>query len=474
MNQVSRPNVRPFARVVAACAVVLACGASARAVPIVALFDFIQLAVVDSAIPGTVNSSGPITGLPDGEQIIAIDFRPATGQLYGLSRSSRLYVINPTTRAAVRLVGAGPLSPTLNDQVVGFDFDPARDRLRITADDTPARQNLLVNPDPQAGGTATVETPPEFAPGDPNAPLRPALFGLAHDNNFGGTTHSRLYAIHRGLSAAPFLVAVAGGQARTVGPLNPAGTGNSVAPEVGFDIAPVSGVAYAALKTNSPTIIKTSLYTVNLVTGASTLRGEFGITGVVTDIAVLPPQFTVLAVNAKNELIQFNSAHPETILSRATITGMQAGEQMHELDFNPSGTVLYGLGRTADGAVSRVYRIDTGTAVATSVGGPLSPAPAGDAGFDFYTSNGPGLLRLITQTEQNLVINPTAGNVQLVEPPLAFAAGDPNAGSDPNAVALMLTSSRADSHPALSSLVCHSHCLPYRIHMMRLSPILTR
>ena len=46
--------------------------------------------------------SGPITitGLQSGETIRGIDFRPATGGLYGLGSTGRLYIINPTTAAA--------------------------------------------------------------------------------------------------------------------------------------------------------------------------------------------------------------------------------------------------------------------------------------------------------------------------------------------------------------------------------------
>ena len=44
-----------------------------------------------------------ITGLQSGENIISIDYRPATGQLYGLGSTSRLYVINETSGLATPL-----------------------------------------------------------------------------------------------------------------------------------------------------------------------------------------------------------------------------------------------------------------------------------------------------------------------------------------------------------------------------------
>ena len=56
--------------------------------------------------------SATITGLSAGVKIMAIDFRPATGQLYGVGNDSRIYVINPKTGAA-RAIGAGPFTPAI-------------------------------------------------------------------------------------------------------------------------------------------------------------------------------------------------------------------------------------------------------------------------------------------------------------------------------------------------------------------------
>jgi hypothetical protein len=64
-----------------------------------------QLVRFNAASPGTLTNVGAITGLQAGEQILGIDFRPATGQLFGLGSTSRLYVIDKTTGAAAA-VGA--------------------------------------------------------------------------------------------------------------------------------------------------------------------------------------------------------------------------------------------------------------------------------------------------------------------------------------------------------------------------------
>ena len=96
----------------------------------------------DSATPGTVTGVVPITGLQNGESILAIDCRPATGQIYALGSMSRLYIINPTTGVATQVGAAGGF--TLSGTSFGFDFNPVVDRIRVVSD---ADQNLRLNPD---------------------------------------------------------------------------------------------------------------------------------------------------------------------------------------------------------------------------------------------------------------------------------------------------------------------------------------
>src|SRR4030095_8655195 len=53
-----------------------------------------------------------VTGLQSGETLMAIDFRPATGQLYGLGSASRIYTINLTSGLATA-IGANPFTPAI-------------------------------------------------------------------------------------------------------------------------------------------------------------------------------------------------------------------------------------------------------------------------------------------------------------------------------------------------------------------------
>ena len=65
-----------------------------------------------------------------GERLVAIDFRPATGQLYAVSNGSRLYAINLSSGRA-QMLGMGPFSPAVNGDVVTFDFNPTVDHVRL-------------------------------------------------------------------------------------------------------------------------------------------------------------------------------------------------------------------------------------------------------------------------------------------------------------------------------------------------------
>jgi hypothetical protein len=70
------------------------------------------LLTFDHAAQGTTFSSQGITGLQPGEQILAIDFRPASGRLFALGSSNRTYRIDPATGAAAA-VGHGAMTPAL-------------------------------------------------------------------------------------------------------------------------------------------------------------------------------------------------------------------------------------------------------------------------------------------------------------------------------------------------------------------------
>src|SRR5688572_8771106 len=119
--------------------------------------------------------------------------------------------------------------------------------------------------------------------------------------------------------------------------------------------------------------------------------------GLPASAAALP----VFAVSGAS-LVSFDTETPGTVTTVGTISGLQGGEQIVALDFNPEEppTALYGVGST-----SRLYAINITTAAATQVGAPFS-TPLSGTSFGFNI-NGDG--RLVSDADQNLAIDaPTA------------------------------------------------------------------
>jgi len=242
----------------------------------------------DPAAPATIQTSVAFGGLNMGESVIAIDFRPATGQLYALAKAgttARVLTVDTTTGATTQ-VGS---TFTANGTGYGFDFNPMVDLIRIVSD---AEENFRFNP---TTGALTV---------DPNINPAGDVVGAAYSNNFPGTGSTTLYTIDSGTDSLNTQSPANSGTQMLVG-----GLGVNTTFVVGFDISGC-GVAYAALNEGD----QTGFYTINLATGAATLVGDIG--GVEGDAvqgiaAVLPANcsFTVTV----------NDTQPPTITCPANI-----------------------------------------------------------------------------------------------------------------------------------------------------------
>src|SRR6266511_284372 len=388
--------------------------------------------------PGMINSVRFITGLSSGENLVGIDFRPANGQLYGLSTANRIYTINPSTGAATA-VGTAAIATALNGQSFGIDFNPTVDRIRVVSN---AGQNFRINPN---NGVIANAAPPDmplaFAPTDPNATQTPNVVGSAYTNNFSGSTSTTLYGIDSNRDALVTQGTAAGvtppvspnsGQLFTVG-----GLGVDTNDMVGFDISPVTNAAFASL--TPPGARTSNLYTINLTTGAATLVGPIGGRGLIRDIAYAVRPETVYALTAGGKLIRFNPGVPGAISSSLSISGLGSGESLVGIDFRPATGVLYALSNA-----SRTYTINTRTGVATQVGAaPLATALNGQSfGVDFNPVV--DRIRVVSDANQNFRINPNNGAIANAPPPdmpLTFAPADPNAAQTPNVVGSAYTNS---------------------------------
>lgn len=234
----------------------------------------------DSAAPGAVLTAKKVA-VPAGEQVVAIDFRPADGNLYAMTDTGGLYVVNITPSPANTwpVGNTGTAVSGVNGTSFGFDFNPVVDRLRVTSDTD-------INLRHQVGAATIVD-------GNINAPYgNPSVVGAAYLNNFAGTTTTTLFTIDSANDSLNTQNPPNAGTQVVVGPL-----GIDVnSEELGFDIESGTNVAYLAANVGPDR--RSGLYTVNLATGATTSLGLIGNGTLVRDITVVIPEPASLAALA--------------------------------------------------------------------------------------------------------------------------------------------------------------------------------
>jgi Domain of unknown function (DUF4394) len=375
-----------------------------------------------------------ISGLADGDRLVGIDTRPANGQLYGVGRTGRLYVIDPGTGAATQI---GPVFSTpLSGNRFGVDFNPTVDRLRIVSD---AGQNLRV--DPTTGAVAGVDTTLSYPSGG-----QPSVTSAAYTNSVAGATSTALYDIDSGRDMLVLqgtkpgvtpLVSPNTGQLFPVGRL-----GIDVDGLDGFDIM---GAARSATFTESDYTAlaavrlkdkkQSRLVRIDLRSGRAAVRGKLP-AGVIGITASAGAPVSGYATTAANDLVRFDR-RTLAVRSQQPITGLAPGEKVLGIDVRPANGQLYALG-----SGSQVYLVNPATAAATKVGTPFTPALIGQPlGFDVNPNA--DRLRVVTSTGQNLRINPDTGAVAGVDTPLSYLAGDRNAGVRPTVAHAAYTNNQA-------------------------------
>jgi len=225
-----------------------------------------------SGPPATLLSSYTISGLRDGENLVAIDFRPANRVLYGVSNLNLIYSINTSgfgtgpVGTATRISQA-PFSPVIEGTTVGFDFNPATDRIHLITD---KGQNLRISP-----STGQVISVDQYLSGSGSIL---AINSAAFSNNFSGTTGTSLYDVDY-LQGKVYRQS--GGSLTLIG-----STGLTITGEGGFDISrtgaalgvynafgrPVWGSTTTSTDDGSQQAYR--LYGINLRTGAATNLGK--------------------------------------------------------------------------------------------------------------------------------------------------------------------------------------------------------
>jgi hypothetical protein len=227
------------------------------------------------ASPGTPIADVVIAGRS--VTVPAIDVRPATGDLYGVTLPPRLIRIDPST---------GMIDVIVTDDVIGtdvaygMDVNPVTDRIRIVS---PRDDSVRVHPET---AMTVSDVALAYAPGDPGAGESPEITAVAYTSNVAGAASTTLFGID---IARDVLVRIGGpdgtpspntGLVFTVGPL-----GVDAQVPAGLDIAP-DGRAFAVLTIDpSPS----DLYTIDLTTGAATLVGEIDDAKRILGLAVAVP-----------------------------------------------------------------------------------------------------------------------------------------------------------------------------------------
>lgn len=143
---------------------------------------------------------------------------------------------------------------------------------------------------------------------------------------------------------------------------------------------------------------------------------------------------TIYAVDLSNTFELFHSGIPGTVNRQVAITGLLVGDRIVGIDFRPADGKLYGVGTD-----SRVYVVDTVTAVASPVGPTFTPALDGEH-FGVAIDPTTDEIRIQSaESGQNLRLSPVTGAVVATDAVLAYVAGDPNAARAPAIAATAIT-----------------------------------
>ncbi|KAK6031638.1 hypothetical protein OSTOST_02223 [Ostertagia ostertagi] len=348
-----------------------------------ALTDNNQLIKYNASSTTSPDAAISLTGIPTGEKIISIDFRPATGQLYGLGSNSRLYLLNIKNGIATAL-GTVPFTPAINSSVANIDFNPTVDRVRLVTD---KGQNLRLHP--ETGAVAATD-------GNINGGSMPAVTSIAYTNSVAGATATELFDIDATSRKLYKQNPPNDGSLQEVGSIAVDFTGKP-----GFDINEDNSVALATFQVGGIN----KLYRIN--TGNAAAEFLANLAGNITDIAIPTPP-VAYAISESGMFQIFNPTRSNSVINK-TIAGAGMGEEFMGIDFRPVNGQLYGITVTNTGN-ARLYTFNLSTGAATPVGsGFMLTAGTSGIGFDFNPTV--DRIRLVSNTGQNLRLNPNDGTI---------------------------------------------------------------
>jgi hypothetical protein len=231
-----------------------------------------RLVCFEADRPDRTRDIGRIRGLQVDTRLVGIDFRPATGDLYGLGDAGGVYTVDlDTARASL----ASRATVALQGQSFGVDFNPAADRLRVVSD---TGQNLRIN---VVDGTTVADGGLAYTPGTPAT----GVVGAGYTNNDAdANTGTTLFDVDSSLDQVAIQSPPNNGSLVATGKL-----GVDTDTTVGFDIysrlrrgTTVDNTAFASLTVGG----RTAFYGVDTLTGRVDRIGRFDSSVQILDIAL--------------------------------------------------------------------------------------------------------------------------------------------------------------------------------------------
>ncbi|MGG5885712.1 DUF4394 domain-containing protein [Falsiroseomonas sp. HC035] len=139
----------------------------------------------------------------------------------------------------------------------------------------------------------------------------------------------------------------------------------------------------------------------------------------------------IVGVVGQRTLVGFDSATPSNVTDTLEITGI-GNDTIRGIDFRPATGELFAIGQSGG-----LYNVNTVTGAATSVGSGV-PLPGGtfEVGFSFNPTV--DRIRVTTADDVNRRVNPIDGTT-IIDGPIAFTPGDPNAGTNPTVTGVAYT-----------------------------------
>lgn len=427
----------------------------AHAEPVFALVDGAanqQIVTFDSATPGTTTRTVNVTGLGQGEKLVAMDVRPSTGGIHVLSADRKLYSVNAAGAATLLITipetGAGSLGA---GDKLDMDFNPSGEAVRLINSATRQNLRVVLSPTVAIGNGGANDNELSYAVGVDNGD-GPNVVGIGYTKNFGQSLAPDLFGINIDLKGASEvlqpanrfqfvqLTSTTAGHFDRVTPIKDLGFNVTSANGAfgGYDVSPNTGAHFFAVVPDSDQT-KSHIYRVSAPDATATFTdlGAIG-AGIVRDIAVAP---TITSVNGLlvtrdaggHKLSSFNSSTPGTVTGTKAITGLNANENILAIDRRPKNNAIYAIT-----SQNRLLLLDRNTGACTPVGTQPFAIALTDptlVGMDF---NPQGDAIRVVSGAQNFALNPETG-VATAATDLTFVAGDPHVGETPNVAAAAYT-----------------------------------